>query len=125
MKVLFAAGGTGGHVIPALVVAQELVARRPDTEVLFVGTAKGVENRLVPQAGFRLELVQVGAWQGQSLAIRLANLAGGPRALVQALGILRRFQPQVVLGVGGYASGPIMFAAGIAGIPLAILEPNA
>jgi UDP-N-acetylglucosamine--N-acetylmuramyl-(pentapeptide) pyrophosphoryl-undecaprenol N-acetylglucosamine transferase len=125
MKFLMAAGGTGGHVIPALVVARELIARNPGAEILFVGTAKGIENRLVPEAGFALELVRVGAWQGQSAAHRLKNLAGAPRALWQAFDILRRFQPDVVLGVGGYASGPIMLAAGVSGTPIAVLEPNA
>lgn len=125
MKFLLAAGGTGGHVIPALVVARELLARHPDAGVLFVGTAKGAENRLVPQESFPLELVAVSAWQGQSFAARLRNALGAPRALWQALQILGRFRPSVVLGVGGYAAGPIMLAAGVAGIPLAVLEPNA
>lgn len=125
MKFLMAAGGTGGHVIPALVVARELMARDPGTEILFVGTAKGIENRLVPEAGFRLELVGVSAWQGQSAANRLKNLAGAPRALWQAFEIMRRFQPDAVLGVGGYASGPVMLSAGISGTPIAVLEPNA
>jgi len=125
MRLLLAAGGTGGHVIPALVIARELARRNPQSKVLFVGTAKGVENRLVPESGFPLELVAVRAWQGQSLAARVRNLAGAPRAWLQAVAILRRFQPDVVLGVGGYAAGPVMLAAGVAGIPLAVLEPNA
>ena len=125
MKFLMAAGGTGGHVIPALVIAEELKARNPQSEILFVGTAKGVENRLVPNAGFKLELVKVRAWQGQSLVAKVKNLMGAPRALWQAFGILGRFQPDVVLGVGGYASGPIMVAAALRRIPLCVLEPNA
>jgi UDP-N-acetylglucosamine--N-acetylmuramyl-(pentapeptide) pyrophosphoryl-undecaprenol N-acetylglucosamine transferase len=125
MRFLLAAGGTGGHVIPALVVARELIARNPGSQALFVGTAKGVENRLVPQAGFPLELVEVKAWQGQSLIVRARNLCGAPRALWQAFRIVLKFRPSVVLGVGGYASGPIMLAAGLSGIPLAVLEPNA
>jgi UDP-N-acetylglucosamine--N-acetylmuramyl-(pentapeptide) pyrophosphoryl-undecaprenol N-acetylglucosamine transferase len=84
-----------------------------------------VENRIVPQAGFDLALIRVGAWQGQSLAIRIANLLGAPRAWWQAQSILRTFRPDVVMGVGGYAAGPIMLAAGVAGIPLAVVEPNA
>src|SRR5579885_704040 len=125
MRVLLAAGGTGGHVIPAIVVAQELASRNPECRALFVGTAKGVENRLVPQAGFPLRLIGIGAWQGQGLGARLRNLAGAPRALWQAFQIVRQFQPDVVLGIGGYASGPIMLAAALSGVPLAILEPNA
>ena len=125
MRFLLAAGGTGGHVIPALVVARELLVRNPDHDVLFVGTAKGVENRLVPQHGFPLELVEVSALQGQPIAARSRNLLRLPRALWQASRILERFQPHVVLGVGGYAAGPVMLAAAFAGIPLAVLEPNA
>jgi UDP-N-acetylglucosamine--N-acetylmuramyl-(pentapeptide) pyrophosphoryl-undecaprenol N-acetylglucosamine transferase len=125
MRVLLAAGGTGGHVIPALVVARELLARNPASRVLFVGTAKGVENRLVAEAGFPLALVDVGALQGQPLVVRLRNFFRLPRAVWQASRILREFQPHVVLGVGGYAAGPVMLAAALAGIPLAVLEPNA
>ena len=125
MRLLLAAGGTGGHVIPALVVARELSERSPEHRVLFVGTARGVENRLVPAAGFPLELVEVRALQGQSPATRLRNLLRLPRALWQASRLQDKFQPDVVLGVGGYAAGPVMLASAFAGIPLAVLEPNA
>ena len=124
-RLLLAAGGTGGHVIPALVIAGEFCGRRRDRQVLFVGTARGVETRLVPQAGFPLELLEVGALQGQAAASRLKTLLLLPRSLWQALRILERFQPQVVLGIGGYAAGPMMLAAAWSGIPLAVLEPNA
>jgi len=125
MRFLLAAGGTGGHVIPALVVARELMIRQPDHQILFVGTARGVECRLVPQHGFSLELVEIGAWQGQSLAARWKTMCRLPRAMWRAFRILEKFQPHVVLGVGGYAAGPVMAAAALAGIPLAVLEPNA
>ena len=125
MRFLLAAGGTGGHVIPALVVAQELMVRQPADRILFVGTARGLESRLVPQHGFSLDLVEIGAWQGQSVAARLETVAHLPGAMWQAIRILERFQPNVVLGVGGYAAGPVMAAAALSGIPLAVLEPNA
>ena len=125
MRLLLAAGGTGGHVIPALVVARELCARHPDGEVLFVGTRRGVETRLVPQAGFPVEFLEVGALQGQSVRARRKTLTQLPRAVWKSGQILERFQPHVVLGVGGYAAGPVMLAAALAGVPLAVLEPNA
>ena len=125
LRLLLAAGGTGGHVIPALVVAQEFCRRDPSRQVLFVGAARGIENRLVPAAGFPLERLAIGALQGQSVAVRLKTLLALPNALWQALRILERFQPHVVLGVGGYAAGPMMLAAAFRGIPLAVLEPNA
>ncbi|MGH9783049.1 MAG: undecaprenyldiphospho-muramoylpentapeptide beta-N-acetylglucosaminyltransferase [Terriglobia bacterium] len=124
-RLLLAAGGTGGHVIPALVIAREFCCRHPENSVLFVGTPRGIENRLVPEAGFSLELLQVGLLQGQSAATRVKTLLELPRAVWQADRILERFQPHVVLGVGGYAAGPVMLAAAWAGIPLAVLEPNA
>jgi UDP-N-acetylglucosamine--N-acetylmuramyl-(pentapeptide) pyrophosphoryl-undecaprenol N-acetylglucosamine transferase len=123
MRVLIAGGGTGGHVIPALAVARELKARY-GAEVLFVGTARGMENRLVPQAGFELTLVQVGALKNVSLATRLRTLFDLPRAIFQAKGIVRRFRPHVVIGVGGYASGPAMAAAILSRIPTLAFEPN-
>ncbi|MBI4479276.1 MAG: undecaprenyldiphospho-muramoylpentapeptide beta-N-acetylglucosaminyltransferase [Acidobacteria bacterium] len=125
MRLLLAAGGTGGHVIPALVVAREFCARDAARQVLFVGTARGVETKLVPQAGFSLELLEVGALQGEAAAARLKTLLGLPGAFWRAIRILNRFRPDVVLGVGGYAAGPVMLAAGWLGIPVAVLEPNA
>jgi UDP-N-acetylglucosamine--N-acetylmuramyl-(pentapeptide) pyrophosphoryl-undecaprenol N-acetylglucosamine transferase len=125
LRLLLAAGGTGGHVIPALVVAQEFCRRDASRQVLFVGTLRGIENRLVPAAGFPLEHLVIGALQGQSLATRLKTLLALPHAFLQAYRILERFQPDVVLGVGGYAAGPTMLAAAFRDIPLAVLEPNA
>ena len=125
MRLLLAAGGTGGHVIPALVVAREFCARDAARQVLFVGTVRGVETRMVPQAGFSLELLKVGALQGQAAAARLKTVLGLPGAFWRAIRILDRFQPHVVLGVGGYAAGPVMLAAGWLNIPVAVLEPNA
>src|SRR5215472_11533271 len=123
MRVLIAGGGTGGHVIPALAVARELKARY-GAEVLFVGTARGMENRLVPQAGFSLELVRVGALKNVSLATRVKTLFDLPRAILHSRKIIRRFRPDVVIGVGGYASGPAMAAAILGRIPTLAFEPN-
>ena len=123
MRVLIAGGGTGGHVIPALAIARELKARY-GAEVLFVGTERGIENRLVPQAGHRLELVKVGALKNVTLTTRLRTLFDLPRAILQARRIIREFHPDVVVGVGGYASGPAMAAAILGRIPTLAFEPN-
>jgi len=123
MRVLIAGGGTGGHVIPALAIARELKARY-GAEVLFVGTARGIEARLVPQAGFGLMKIKVGALKNVTLLTRLRTLAGLPMAIVQARKIINVFEPEVVVGVGGYASGPAMAAAILAKIPTLAFEPN-
>src|SRR5579859_3239089 len=123
MRVLIAGGGTGGHVIPALAIARELKARY-QAEVLFVGTARGLENRLVPQAGFGLMRVKVGALKNVSLMTRMRTLFDLPRAVVESRKIIRLFHPDVVVGVGGYASGPAMAAAILMHIPTLAFEPN-
>jgi UDP-N-acetylglucosamine--N-acetylmuramyl-(pentapeptide) pyrophosphoryl-undecaprenol N-acetylglucosamine transferase len=123
MRAILAGGGTGGHVIPALAIAQEL-QRRYQTEVLFIGTARGLENRLVPAAGFPLQLVKVGALNRVSLATRLRTALDLPRAIFTAAGMLNEFQPDVVIGVGGYASGPAMVAAIFKHTPTLAFEPN-
>jgi UDP-N-acetylglucosamine--N-acetylmuramyl-(pentapeptide) pyrophosphoryl-undecaprenol N-acetylglucosamine transferase len=124
LRILIAGGGTGGHIIPALAVARKLVERYR-AEVLFVGTARGMENRLVPQAGFNLRLIEVGPLNKVSLATRIRTLLQLPGSFFQCRRILREFAPGAVLGVGGYASGPGMAAALQLGIPAMALEPNA
>lgn len=123
MRAILAGGGTGGHVIPALSIAQEL-KKRYDAEILFIGTARGLENRLVPAAGFPLQLVKVGALNRVSLATRMRTALDLPRAIFAAAKILSEFQPDVVIGVGGYASGPAMLAAILKHIPTLAFEPN-
>lgn len=123
MRVILAGGGTGGHVIPALAIAQQL-QKQYGAEVLFIGTARGIENRLVPAAGFPLRLVQVGALNQVSLKTRLKTLFDLPRAVWDARGMLTAFRPDVVIGVGGYASGPAMLAAVLKRIPTLAFEPN-
>jgi UDP-N-acetylglucosamine--N-acetylmuramyl-(pentapeptide) pyrophosphoryl-undecaprenol N-acetylglucosamine transferase len=124
LRVLIAGGGTGGHIIPALAVAHELVSRH-SAEVLFVGTARGLEIRLVPEAGFNLRLIDVGQLKSVSLLTRLRTLMNLPRAIFAAKRLIREFRPDVVFGVGGYASGPVMAAALQLKIPAMAFEPNA
>lgn len=121
-RIVIVGGGTGGHIIPAVAVARELAGR---AEVLFVGTHRGLESRLVPEAGFPLELVTAGPLNQVSLATRLRTAAQLPVALLDCARILRRFGAEAVLGVGGYASGPGMAAALLLGIPTLAFEPNA
>jgi UDP-N-acetylglucosamine--N-acetylmuramyl-(pentapeptide) pyrophosphoryl-undecaprenol N-acetylglucosamine transferase len=123
MRAILAGGGTGGHVIPALAIAQQL-QKDYGAEVLFVGTARGIENRLVPAAGFPLRLVQVGALKNVSLATRLKTFFDLPRAVWDSRRILSEFRPDIVIGVGGYASGPAMLAAVLSRIPTLVFEPN-
>ncbi|HEX4308549.1 MAG TPA: undecaprenyldiphospho-muramoylpentapeptide beta-N-acetylglucosaminyltransferase [Acidobacteriaceae bacterium] len=122
--ILIAGGGTGGHIIPALAIADELKAQY-GAEILFVGTARGLESRLVPAAGYRLELIRVGQLNRVSLATRLRTLIDLPMGLLQCVRLLRTFRPAVVIGVGGYASGPVMGAAILLRIPTLAFEPNA
>src|SRR5580698_7802325 len=123
MRAILAGGGTGGHVIPALAIANEL-KKSYDAECLFIGTARGIENRLVPAAGFPLQLVRVGALKNVSIGTRLKTSFDLPRAVWQASRMLNEFAPDVVIGVGGYASGPAMLAAIIKHVPTLAFEPN-
>jgi UDP-N-acetylglucosamine--N-acetylmuramyl-(pentapeptide) pyrophosphoryl-undecaprenol N-acetylglucosamine transferase len=123
MKAVLAGGGTGGHVIPALAIAQEMKSRL-GAEVIFIGTSRGIENRLVPISGFELKLIEVGALNRVSLATRFKTMTALPRAVFASSRILSEFKPDVVIGVGGYASGPAMLAAALRRIPTLIFEPN-
>ncbi len=125
LRVLIAGGGTGGHIIPALAIADALRTEPGGAEILFLGTPRGLESRLVPEAGYPLELIEVGQLKNVSLATRARTLLDLPRAVLRARSLLRSFRPQVVVGVGGYASGPAMAAAILAGVPTLAFEPNA
>ena len=124
LRVMIAGGGTGGHVIPALAIGRELRDVH-GVEVWFVGTARGLETRLVPEAGFRLELVRSGQLKNVSLATRVRTMTDLPLGVLRCMSLLRKFRPQVVVGVGGYASGPAMIAALLLRIPTLAYEPNA
>ncbi len=124
LRIVIAGGGTGGHVIPALAIGRELHERH-GAELLFIGTARGLETKLVPGAGFQLELVRSGQLKNVSLATRLKTLNDLPRGVTRCITLLRQFRPQVVVGVGGYASGPAVLAAALLRIPTLAYEPNA
>jgi UDP-N-acetylglucosamine--N-acetylmuramyl-(pentapeptide) pyrophosphoryl-undecaprenol N-acetylglucosamine transferase len=124
LRVLIAGGGTGGHIIPALAVARELASRH-SAEVLFVGTARGLESRLVPEAGFPLRLIDVGPLNNVSIVTRLKSLARLPKSISDCKHLIREFRPNVVLGIGGYAAGPGTAAALWLHVPVLLFEPNA
>lgn len=125
MKLLIAGGGTGGHLFPGIAVAEEFLARDPANEVLFVGTERGVEAKIVPRLGYRLELIAASGIRGKSFVGQLRGVAGMLYAYSQSRKILRSFRPDVVLGVGGYASAPLVLAARGLLLPRFIHEQNA
>jgi len=122
MRLLIAGGGTGGHLYPGIAVAEEVVRR--GGQVLFVGTSRGLEARAVPAAGYPLELLEVSGLKRVGSIAALRSLFRLPKAFLRSLSILRRFRPDVVLGVGGYASGPLVLAAALWRYPTAIQEQN-
>ena len=122
-KLVIAGGGTGGHIFPAIAIADAWESDGGD--VLFVGTHHGLENRILPQRGKPLALLKVGQIKGKGLAARLRTLLGLPVAIFSAVTILRRYRPHVVLGMGGYVSAPTVVAARLLGIPTALHEQNA
>lgn len=125
MKVLMAAGGTGGHVFPALALAQAFKEKFTDVEVRFVGTPSGFENTLVPSAGYTLHCLQVEGVKGKGVAQKIKSMALLPKAFFQANALLSLYRPDIVLGIGGYVSGPVMMLSSLRGILTGVLEPNA
>jgi UDP-N-acetylglucosamine--N-acetylmuramyl-(pentapeptide) pyrophosphoryl-undecaprenol N-acetylglucosamine transferase len=123
MRVLIAAGGTGGHVIPALHVAAELRDRGAD--VLAVGTSRGLEARLVPERGFPLETIAISGLNRVGIAQTVSSMLQLPRALLDSAAIVERFRPDVAYGVGAYISGPVLLMAACRGVPIVVHEANA
>ena len=123
-RLLLAGGGTGGHLFPGVAIAEELRARAPEAAVRFVGTARGIEARVLPDLGWDLSLIEVSGLKTVGLFGMIKGLFRLPRALLQARAIVKQFAPTAVIGVGGYASGPVVLMARLAGIPTAICEQN-
>jgi UDP-N-acetylglucosamine--N-acetylmuramyl-(pentapeptide) pyrophosphoryl-undecaprenol N-acetylglucosamine transferase len=123
--VLVAAGGTGGHLFPGIAVADELVRRDPGTRVVFAGTPKGLESRLVPRAGYALELLPILPLNGVGLVRMLKGLVALPWGLLRSAALVLRLRPAAVLGIGGYAGGPVTLLAALLGVRAVVLEPNA
>ncbi len=125
MKLLIAGGGTGGHVIPALAIAKEWLSRGNEREVVLVGTERGIEMKLVPQAGLPLETLRVAGLKGKGGATLMRNLAMLAPAMLDARRVLRKHKPIAAFGVGGYAAGPMLLATWLSRVPNVIFEPNA
>jgi len=125
MKVLIAAGGTGGHIYPGIAVAKEILRRDETSEVLFVGTARGLETKIVPDNGFQLSLIHSAGLKNVGLAGKLKGLSVLPKSFLEARQIIRQFRPHVVVGAGGYVSGPVLLMAAIMGVPTLVMDSNA
>jgi UDP-N-acetylglucosamine--N-acetylmuramyl-(pentapeptide) pyrophosphoryl-undecaprenol N-acetylglucosamine transferase len=125
VRVIFAGGGTGGHLYPAIAVATELRARRPDAQISFAGTARGIEARVIPLEGFQLDVIRSGGLKGKSIADRARGAALVPASLLDAWRIVSARRPDLVVGVGGYSSGPVVFVAWLRRVPAMLLEQNA
>jgi len=125
VKLLIAGGGTGGHVFPALAIAREWLARGSEREVVLVGTERGIEMKLVPQAGLPLETLRVAGLKGKGGATLIKNISMLAPAMLDARRVLRKHKPIAAFGVGGYAAGPMMLVTWLGRIPNVIFEPNA
>ncbi|HEX5068757.1 MAG TPA: undecaprenyldiphospho-muramoylpentapeptide beta-N-acetylglucosaminyltransferase [Vicinamibacterales bacterium] len=125
MTLLIAGGGTGGHLYPGIAVARELLRRMPDARVSFVGTARGLEARVVPREGFELDLIRSAGLKGKSLIARARGAALVPVGFAEAWRIIARRRPDVVMGVGGFSSGPVVMSAAMRRVPTMVLEQNA
>jgi UDP-N-acetylglucosamine--N-acetylmuramyl-(pentapeptide) pyrophosphoryl-undecaprenol N-acetylglucosamine transferase len=125
MRVMIAAGGTGGHIYPGIAVAKEILRREPDSAIRFVGTARGLENKLVPQAGFELSLIDSAGLKNVGVAARARGLVVLPKSFLAARKLIKDFRPEVVIGAGGYVSGPVVLTAALLKLPTLVMESNA
>jgi UDP-N-acetylglucosamine--N-acetylmuramyl-(pentapeptide) pyrophosphoryl-undecaprenol N-acetylglucosamine transferase len=125
LRVVIAGGGTGGHLFPGLAVARALKARVPGAQVSFAGTAAGIEARVVPTTEFDLDLIRSGGLKGKSAAALVRGFGLLPLSALDAWRVITRRRPDVVIGVGGYSSGPVVAVAAARGIPTLLLEQNA
>ena len=124
LRAVLTGGGTGGHLFPGVAICRELAARFPGTEVLFIGTGRPLERKIIAAAGYRHALITVQGIKGMGLVRKLMALSMLPGSVLKAAGILWRFKPQIVIGVGGYAAGPVCLAAYLLRIPICLQEQN-
>lgn len=125
MKVLIAAGGTGGHIYPGIAVAKEIVRRDAASEILFVGTARGLETKIVPDSGFQLSLINSAGLKSVGFVGKIRGMMILPKSFLEARQVLREFNPDVVVGAGGYVSGPVLMMASFMRIPTLVMDSNA
>src|SRR5580765_5285796 len=124
-RIVIAGGGTGGHLFPGIAVAKELLSRHPDAQITFAGTARGIEARVIPREGFALDLIRSSGLKGKSLATAMRGALIAPVSLLDAWSIVSRRKPNLVIGVGGYSSGPVVLVAWLRRVPTLVLEQNA
>ncbi len=125
MRVLIAAGGTGGHIYPGIAVAREIIRRDSSSLVRFVGTARGLEARLIPQSGFELSIIESAGLKSVGLGAKVRGLWLLPKSFVAARKIIRAFNPNIVVGAGGYVSGPVLLTASLLRLPTLVMDSNA
>jgi UDP-N-acetylglucosamine--N-acetylmuramyl-(pentapeptide) pyrophosphoryl-undecaprenol N-acetylglucosamine transferase len=125
MRIVIAAGGTGGHLYPAVALAREFLRQEPGSRILFVGTTRGIEAKVLPHEGFELQMITAQPVMGRGLWKAATGLLALPVAVGQSLAVLRRERPDLVIGIGGYSSPPVILAAALLRVPRALLEPNA
>jgi UDP-N-acetylglucosamine--N-acetylmuramyl-(pentapeptide) pyrophosphoryl-undecaprenol N-acetylglucosamine transferase len=125
MRVLIAAGGTGGHIYPGVAVANEILRRDAASKVLFVGTARGLETKIVPENGFQLSLIHSAGLKNVGVVGKLKGLLILPKSFLEARTIIGEFRPDVVVGAGGYVSGPVLLMAALMRIPTLVMDSNA
>jgi len=125
LRIVIAGGGTGGHLYPGIAVAREILTRRPDAQISFAGTAAGIEARVIPREGLTLDLIRSGGLKGKGVAGRLRGMGLLPLSAADAWRVLSWRSPSLVIGVGGYSSGPMVLLAALRHIPTLVLEQNA
>lgn len=125
LSLVIAGGGTGGHLYPGIAVARELLRQVPEARVSFAGTSRGLEARVIPGEGFDLDLIRSAGLKGKSIVARLRGAALILPSFVDAWRVISRRRPSVVVGVGGYSSGPVVLLAALRGVPTLVLEQNA
>jgi UDP-N-acetylglucosamine--N-acetylmuramyl-(pentapeptide) pyrophosphoryl-undecaprenol N-acetylglucosamine transferase len=125
-NIIFAAGGTGGHIFPALAIAEEFLDRIPNVKIHFVGTSRGLESKIIPKENYPLHLISIGRLNSNvSFLERIKTLIFLPWAIIQSFFIILKLKPSLVVGVGGYATGPVVLVASLLRYPTFIWEPNA
>lgn len=125
MRVLIAAGGTGGHIYPGIAVAKEIMRREPNSVIRFVGTVRGLESKLVPKAGFELSIIDSAGLKNVGLTARVRALIVIPKGMLAARKLISAFRPDIVIGAGGYVSGPVVLTAALMNVPTLVMESNA
>ncbi|MBI4378486.1 MAG: undecaprenyldiphospho-muramoylpentapeptide beta-N-acetylglucosaminyltransferase [Nitrospinae bacterium] len=124
MKVVIAGGGTGGHLFPGIAIAQEFRKRDSSAQILFIGTEKGIESRVIPHEGFEIKYIVSEGFKGRGVVKKIRSISKIPAGIFHAMRILNNFNPDIVIGVGGYVSGPVGIASVVLGYFTAIQEQN-